>query len=356
MFRKNNRLIIGLMAIMLVLFIASEAMSFSDEPCAVVNWASCDSQTCPDCVAPPSTLPYIYVVPESGWVVTLHEIESLVDGLFAWKLSALRNGTISGLKKFDLAYPNCRCTTPQTYVSPGTNTQDGLSSPANLKVYEPFEGAPSGWGQSIDLWVVQAPPDNSGIYRLVTNTDKMTWGPVNLEVAGGDLAFNFPVPACATADPPPEVFVGDTTNWSTVCKTLIDDCLDLDNNPGTPCTPTKLSADIPSANGAINLYGITWYPYSTDCGETCPGQPSCPSVPTAPAATSSAQTQMINTNSYQATVEEAPYYCSGLGDEKQSECIQVVIGSLTGSVYSGGNVNTFDWCSYWPYPPYCYNN
>ena len=364
MYYAKKIILLGMFSAMFLFLTVPAVMAFSDEPCTGVNY---ECPTCTNCVAPPSSPPteaepYTDTDPGSGWTVSLWiEARDGSVGLWNWHYSASMNNSVSGLKKIDWGYPNC-CTTPVTYVSPGTNS-GGLSSPGNLKVFDAGVGAPSGWAGSISIIkVVQASPDNSSEFILVTNTDKMTMGPLNLELAKGDFALTFPLPACASAAPP--AFAGDRNSSSLECREVINDCLDLDKDPNTPCTNTKLSVLIPKENGVINLQGVTWHPYTTDCGQTCEEGLNnqqindCQNglIPNGSAPSNTSILASANPNA-NVTVAEAPYYCSGLGDERQSECIRVEIGSLYSCTQSGGYASCVNLCPYYAYygyvPPGC---
>jgi hypothetical protein len=354
MYHSKKILLMGMFASLLLLLFVPTVMAFSDEPCTGVNY---ECPTCTDCVAPPSSPPtegepYTYTDPASGWTVKLW-IQERDGGLKEWYYDASKNGSVSGLKKIDWGYPNC-CTTPVTYISPGTNS-GGLSTPGNLSVFLNGEGAPSGFGESIPIMnIAQASPDNTSIFKLVTNTDKMTMGVVNLELAGSDRAFSYPVPACASAAP--TAFAGDRNSYSTECREVINDCLDVDKNPDTACTNVKLSVYIPKENGVIKLTEVIWHPYTTDCGTTCEeglsdGQLSdCQNglSPSSLANPTARNSLIVAANpSPEVKVEPAPYYCSGLGDERQSECIRVEIGSLIACTQSGLYASCYDLCPYY---------
>jgi hypothetical protein len=341
-------LLIGMFASIILLLSVPTAMAFSDEPCTGVNY---ECTTCTNCVAPPSSPPtagdpYTYT-DSSGWTISLY-IQSRNDGLFDWYYGASNGGSVSGLKKINWGIANC-CTTPVTYVSPGAN-DGGLSSPGNLKVFSAGIGAPSGWGEAIkNIIVIQASPDNTGIFRLTSNTDKMTMGPVALELAGGDVPLSYPVPACASAAPP--AFAGDKTSYSAECREVINDCLDVDKDPQTACTNVKLSVFIPKNNLGVIIDDVRWYPNTTDCGDT-----GCDDL------TGQEKTDCENglapaAGSTIVYVDDAPYYCSGLGDERQSECIRVEIGSLYSCTQSGAYASCINLCPYYAQygyvPPGC---
>ena len=366
MYHAKKIPLMGMFASLLLLLFVPTVMAFSDEPCTGVNY---ECPTCADCVAPPSSppasdAPYTYTDPTSGWTVTLYiNDQDTEDGLWEWYYNASKNNTVSGLKKIDWGYPAC-CTTPVTYISPGSNS-GGLSEPGNLSVFINGRGAPSGFGKSVTfLNIAQASPDKSSLFKLVTNTNKMTMGVVNLELAGSDSAFSFPVPACASAAP--SAFAGDRNSYSTECKEVINDCLDLDNDPGTDCTNVKLSVFIPKTNGEIDLQGVIYHPYTIDCGGTCEdglsdGQLSdCQNglSPSSLASPTARNSLIVAANpSAEVKVEAAPYYCSGLGDERQSECIRVDIGSLIVCTQSGLYASCYDACPYYArygiVPPGC---
>ena len=366
MYYVKKNLLMGMFASLLILLSVPAAMAFSDEPCTGVNY---ECPTCTNCDAPPSSpptssAPYTYTDSASGWTVTLYINDpDPSDGLWEWIYSASKNNSVSGLKKIDWGYPAC-CTTPVTFISPGLNS-GGFSEPGNLSVFLDGKGAPSGFGESVTfLNVAQASPDNSSLFKIVTNTNKMTMGVVNLELAGNDTHFSYPVPACASAAPP--AFAGDRNSYSSECREVINDCLDLDKDSGTPCTNVKLSVFIPKTNGEVILPGVIWHPYTTDCGTTCEegldtGQLSdCQNglSPSSSANLTARNTSIVAANpASEVTVEEAPYYCSGLGDELQSQCIRVEVGSLYSCTQSGGYASCVNLCPYYArygyVPPGC---
>ena len=273
---RNRCLIFGaVMFTGIFLFIAGEALAFSDEPCTGLNY-SCDD--CGGCDQPQVGM--IVEDQATQWSIKLHSVTDLENGYYDFWYKVGNDSTFSsasGLNFVAMLIPDC-CVSPKVLI-------DLDESDPFKEVNDPGVGENTLYfGQYVlNGFVVKGTSDSTVNWHLIANTNKLTMSTMIIKLKKGAIPFKMPVPGCPTVPLPTEPLLGSRT--FSECSNFGQDTIEpfVIDGEELPATADDVSFYVIRSDDRDGCVSRIWRCIGQDCAgctttEGCSSSSACEEI------------------------------------------------------------------------------